>query len=164
MAVESAGSFLQFWFPFVQPGLSYLESGHGELVLDRLKKSFIDRHVAYVYEDVCRDRLWDAGAEGALPFMPERVGAWWGARDVELDVVGLGAEEGRAVFGECKFWARPVGANVLRHLEEQARKALDDPSFRRFGAPPVYALFSIGGFTDEVRSEARARKDVLLLS
>ena len=119
---------------------------------------------SYVYEDVCRDRLWDAGAEGALPFMPERVGAWWGARDVELDVVGLGAEEGRAVFGECKFWARPVGANVLRHLEEQARKALDDPSFRRFGGPPVYVLFSIGGFTDEVRSEARARKDVLLLS
>ena len=117
-----------------------------------------------LFRSVCRDRLWDAGAEGALPFMPERVGAWWGARDVELDVVGLGAEEGRAVFGECKFWARPVGANVLRHLEEQARKALDDPSFRRFGGPPVYVLFSIGGFTDEVRSEARARKDVLLLS
>lgn len=57
-----------------------------------------------------------------------------------------------------------MGANVLRHLEEQARKALDDPSFRRFGGPPVYVLFSIGGFTDEVRSEARARKDVLLLS
>ena len=54
MAAVIADNFLQFWFPFVQPGLSYLESGHGELVLDRLKKSFIDRHVAYVYEDVCR--------------------------------------------------------------------------------------------------------------
>lgn len=52
-----ADNFLQFWFQFVQPGLSYLESGHGELVLERLKKSFIDRHVAYVYEDVCRARL-----------------------------------------------------------------------------------------------------------
>ena len=40
--MESAGSFLQFWFPFVRPGLSYLESGHGELVLDRLKKKGVE--------------------------------------------------------------------------------------------------------------------------
>lgn len=157
-------NYLRFWFRFVFPQMGLLETGRRAEALKTIRNNFVDGQVAYVYEDVCRDRLWDAGAEGALPFMPERVGAWWGARDVGLDVVGLGAEEGRAVFGECKFWARPVGANVLRHLEEQARKALDDPSFRRFGGPPVYVLFSIGGFTDEVRSEARARKDVLLLS
>ena len=74
MAVESAGSFLQFWFPFVRPGLSYLESGHGELVLDRLKKSFIDRHVAYVYEDVCRAQLWDLSTQGVVPVFLEKVG------------------------------------------------------------------------------------------
>ena len=65
-----ADNFLQFWFQFVQPGLSYLESGHGELVLDRLKKSFIDRHVAYVYEDVCRTQLWDLSALSLIHIYP----------------------------------------------------------------------------------------------
>ena len=84
-----ADNFLQFWFPFVQPGLSYLESGHGELVLDRLKKSFIDRHVAYVYEDVCRAELWDLSAQGVVPVFLKKVGRWWDARDGEIDIVGL---------------------------------------------------------------------------
>lgn len=84
-----ADNFLQFWFPFVQPGLSYLESGHGELVLDRLKKSFIDRHVAYVYEDVCRAELWDLSAQGVVPVFLKKVGRWWDARDGEIDIVGF---------------------------------------------------------------------------
>lgn len=156
-------NYLRFWFRFVFPQMGLLETGHRAEALKTIKRNFIDGQVSYVYEDVCRDRLWDAAAEGALPFMPERVGAWWGARDVELDVVGLSVYEGRAAFGECKFWSKPVGANVLAHLEEQVQKALRDPAFRRFGKAPVYVLFSVSGFSDDLRALARTREDVLLL-
>ncbi len=91
------------------------------------------------------------------------MGAWWGARDVELDVVGLNLDEGRAVFGECKFWMKPVGANVLGHLEEQAAKALRDASFGPYRNAPVFAVFSVSGFTDELQSIAAERSDVLLI-
>ncbi|MCQ5071749.1 DUF234 domain-containing protein, partial [Adlercreutzia sp. DFI.6.23] len=73
-------NYLRFWFRFVFHQMGLLETGRRAEALKTIRNNFVDGQVAYVYEDVCRDRLWDAGAEGALPFMPERVGAWWGAR------------------------------------------------------------------------------------
>lgn len=155
-------NYLRFWFRFVFPQMGLLETGRSEEALKVIRKSFVDAQVSYVYEDVCRDRLWDLGAQGALPFMPNRVGSWWGARDVEFDAVGLNTEEGRAVFGECKFWTKPVGVNVLEHLEEQARKALDDAAFGPYRNAPAFSLFSMGGFTEELQALAAKREDVYL--
>ena len=155
-------NYLRFWFRFVFPQMGLLETGRTEEALKAIRNNFVDAQVSYVYEEVCRDRLWDLGAQGALPFMPNRVGSWWGAHDVELDVVGLGTDEGRAVFGECKFWTKPVGIGVLEHLEEQAKKALDDASFGPYRNDPTFVIFSIGGFTDELRSQVDVRQDVFL--
>ena len=158
MAVESAGSFLQFWFPFVQPGLSYLESGHGELVLDRLKKSFIDRRVAYVYEDVCRAELWDLSAQGIVPVFLEKVGRWWDAKDGEIDIVGLSEADNAIVVGECKFKSTPVGVDVLTALEEKSRRVKwGDPDRQEY-----FVLFGIAGFSDALREVAEQRPNVLL--
>lgn len=158
MAVESAGSFLQFWFPFVRPGLSYLESGHGELVLDRLKKSFIDRHVAYVYEDVCRTQLWDLSTQGVVPVFLEKVGRWWDARDGEIAIVGLSEADNAIVLGECKFKNSPLGVDVLTDLEEKSRRVKwGDPDRAEY-----FVLFSIAGFSDALREVAEQRPNALL--
>ncbi len=151
-------NFLQFWFRFVLPNLSYLETGRTAAVEKRIREHFIDGHVAYVYEDVCRERLWDLEDSGELGFVPERVGRWWSGRD-EIDVVGLSASEGRAVWGECKFWKDPVGANVLRALEEKAARV----PWERDRRTDAFALFSASGFTDELREIAAARGDVVLV-
>ena len=156
--MESAGSVLQFWFPFVRPGLSYLELGHGELVLDRLKKSFIDRHVAYVYEDVCRAELWDLSAQGIVPMFLEKVGRWWGAKDGEIDIVGLSEADNAIVLGECKFKNSPLGVDVLTDLEEKSRRV-------KWGDPDRaehFVLFIIAGFSDALREVAEQRPNVLL--
>lgn len=153
-----ADSFPQFWFPFVQPGLSYLESGHGELVLDRLKKSFIDRHVAYVYEDVCRAELWDLSAQGVVPVFLKKVGRWWDARDGEIDIVGLSEVDNAIVLGECKFKNSPLGVDVLTDLEEKSRRVKwGDPDRAEY-----FVLFSIAGFSDALREIAEQRPNVLL--
>lgn len=151
-------NFLQFWFRFVLPNLSYLETGRTAAVEKRIREHFIDGHVAYVYEDVCRERLWGLADSGELGFVPERVGRWWSGSD-EIDVVGLSASEGRAVWGECKFWKDPVGANVLRALEEKAARV----PWERDGRTDAFALFSASGFTDELREIAAARGDVALV-
>lgn len=156
-------NYLRFWFRFVFPFRGLLETGHGDEVQKVIRRNFVDGQVAYVYEDVCRGQLWDLGVVGVLPFIPQRVGAWWGAKDVELDVVALSDEEGRGVFGECKFWTKPVGENVLAHLEEQAARALRDASLRPYATRPTYALFSVSGFTEELRAAAATRADVLLI-
>lgn len=151
-------NFLQFWFRFVLPNLSYLETGRTAVVEKRIREHFIDGHVAYVYEDVCRERLWDLADSGELGFVPERVGRWWSGSD-EINVVGLSASEGRAVWGECKFWKDPVGANVLRALEEKAARV----PWERDRRTDAFALFSASGFTDELWEIAASRGDVVLV-
>ena len=152
-------TYIDFWFRFVQPNLSYIESGHPQVAMARIRRNFVDNHVSYVYEGVCRERLWSMGAEGRLPFTPERVGRWWGAGDVEIDAVALSDADRAIVFGECKFWKEPVGANVLRVLEERAG-AVD---WHRGERKETFALFSVSGFTDELKSIAAARPDVVLV-
>lgn len=151
-------NFLQFWFRFVLPNLSYLETGRTVAVEKRIREHFIDGHVAYVYEDVCRERLWDLADSGELGFVPERVGRWWSGSD-EINVVGLSASEGRAVWGECKFWKDPVGANVLRALEEKAACV----PWERDRRTDAFALFSASGFTEELWEIAASRGDVVLV-
>lgn len=151
-------NFLQFWFRFVLPNLSYLETGRTAAVEKRIREHFIDGHVAYVYVDVCRERLWGLADSGELGFVPERVGRWWSG-SYEIDVVGLSASEGRAVWGECKFWKDPVGANVLRALEEKAARV----PWERDRRTDAFALFSASGFTDELWEIAASRGDVVLV-
>lgn len=151
-------NFLQFWFRFALPNLSYLETGRTSAVERRIRDHFIDGHVAYVYEDVCRERLWELTDSGELGFVPERVGRWWSGSD-EIDVVGLSAGEKRAVWGECKFWKDPVGANVLRTLEEKVARV----PWEKDARSDTFALFSASGFTDELRQIAGERDDVVLV-
>ena len=151
-------NFLQFWFQFVQPGLSYLESGHEEMVLNRIRKSFIDRHVAYVYEDICRDRLWELSAQGDVPVFLEKVGRWWEASEREIDVVGLSETDNAIVFGECKFRSTPVGVDVLTELEEKSAHV----KWGKLGRREYFVLFSIAGFSDALRDVAQQRANVVL--
>ena len=50
-------NYIKFWFAFVYPNLSFLESGNSQIVMDKIKKGFISGQVAFVYEDVCRQKM-----------------------------------------------------------------------------------------------------------
>ena len=63
------------------------------------------------------------------------------------------------IFGECKFWKNPVGINILNALEKKA--ALVD--WNRTGRKEWYVLFSISGFTDELKQLVDKRKNLLLI-
>lgn len=155
-------NYLRFWFRFMFPNTGLLETGHQAEVLAAIRHNFIDGHAAYVYENICRDKLWDLAAGGTLPFLPTKVGSWWGQGNVEIDVAAVNRETRQVAFGECKFWKDPVGSNVLRHLEGQVEKALRDTSLRAYDEKPTYVLFSIAGFTQELIAEAEERQDVVL--
>ncbi len=156
-------NYLRFWFRFVFPNLGLLETGHQDVVLEQIRQNFIDGHVSYVYEAVCRDRIWDLAAEDEFPFMPSRVGAWWGTRDIEIDLLALNDVGDRVAFGECKFWRSPVGVNVLDDLEDKARRAQQSSGFGPYkDAEALFVIFSISGFTESLKKKAAERSDVLL--
>lgn len=114
-------------------------------------------HIAFVYEDVCKERMWEMNEEGAWPFHFTRLGRYWDSRD-EIDIVALDPEGRNVILGECKFWSDPVGASVLRDLEAKTAAV----AWERYGRSVWYVLFSASGFTDELKALARSREDLLL--
>ena len=71
-------NFIDFWFRFVYPNRSYLEAGYTDVVMNRLKNSFISNHAAFVYEEICRNvYMRRMAAEGVFGFLPDKIGRWW---------------------------------------------------------------------------------------
>jgi len=152
-------NFILFWFRFIFPNLSYIESGHAELAMKKIRANLIDAHIAYIYEDICKEKMWELGAGDTWDFHFNRVGRWWN-NNTEIDIAALDKEGGNAVFGECKYWTGKVGMDVLRNLEQKAGQVEWNKSERK----DHFILFSVNGFTDELRELSRIRKDLILMS
>ena len=150
-------NYLRFWFAFVYPNMSFIESGHSRIVMNKIRNSLVKNHIAFVYEDVCKERMWDLNAEGAWPFNFTKIGRYWDSKD-EIDIVALDPEGKNLILGECKYWTEPVGVSVLRGLEAKT----DSVAWERDNRKVWYVLFSASGFTDELIKEAESRTDLEL--
>lgn len=151
-------NYIRFWFAFVYPNMSFIESGNKQIVMNKIKANLIDNHIAYVYEDVCREYMWQLNAEGKWDFNFSKIGRWWDSKD-EIDIAAVDEEGGNLILGECKFWKNPVGANVLTHLEQKAPSV----KWRNNARNVHYVLFSASGFTEDLKTIAATREDVLLV-
>lgn len=150
-------NFILFWFKFVYPNLSFIESGNSELAMKKIKSNLIDRHISYVYEDICIEDMWKLNADEKWNFTFDKVGRWWN-NDTEIDIVAYDSTGKDIIFGECKYWDGKVGINVLTSLEDKA-KAVE---WKKDNRNEHFILFSINGFTDELIELTRTRNDVVL--
>lgn len=150
-------NYLRFWFAFVYPNRSFIESGHGRIVMDKIRKSLVRNHIAFVYEDVCRERMWEMNAKGAWPFYFSKLGWYWDSKE-EIDIAAIDPDGKNLILGECKYWQEPVGVSVLRELEAKAKTV----SWEKEKRKTWFVLFSVNGFTEELRAEAAARTDLQL--
>ncbi len=151
-------NYLRFWFAFVYPNMSFVESGHSRVVMEKIKKSLVKNHIAFVYEDVCKEQMWQLNAEGAWPFHFSKVGKYWDAK-TEIDIAAIDNDGKNLILGECKYWQEPVGASVLRNLESKTGAVKWNNNQRKVW----YVLFSAAGFTEELQAEAARRTDLLLI-
>lgn len=150
-------NYVRFWFAFVYPNLSFIESGNTRIVIDKIKKSFIRNQVSFVYEDVCREKMWEMNADNVWPFNFTKVGRYWDSQ-VEIDVAALDSEGNNLILGECKYWKDPVGISVFHDLEQKALHINWGKNTRK----TWYVLFSANGFTPELQQLADLRDDVIL--
>lgn len=151
-------NYLRFWFAFIYPNISFIESGHSLIVMEKLRKSLVKNHIAYIYEDVCREQMWKLNADNAWPFHFSRIGRYWDAK-TEIDITALDPEGKNLILGECKYWQEPVDSRVLHDLESKAASV----SWEHSNRTVWFVLFSVSGFTDELKILARNRKDLLLI-
>lgn len=81
--------------------MSFVESGNSRIVLDKIRKGLVTSHTAFVYEDVCREKMWDLNADGIWPFHISKIGRYWDA-DTEIDIAALDPDGKNLILGECK--------------------------------------------------------------
>ena len=152
-------NYIRFWFAFVYPNRSFLESGQEEIVMQKIRGGFVRNHTAFVYENVCLQKLWELNAAGTWPFYFSKAGKYWDSH-TEIDLAAIDPEGNNLLLGECKFWQNPVGVSVLRDLEEKAKAV----PWQREQRKIWYVLFSANGYTDELLELAANREDVQLQS
>ncbi len=149
-----ADNYVKFWFRFVLPNRSLIESGNADLVYQQMIAPHLSQYMGSIFEDVCHqyvERYWTE----KLKVAPIGVGAHWGS-DFEIDVLTENVD-GSHWFGECKWWNSPVGENVLNRLIENAGKVHD-----QWQQHPRYVLFSANGFTEALQQRSE-REDVSLI-
>ena len=150
-------NYLRFWFAFVYPNMSFIESGHSGIVMNKIRSSLVKNHTAFVYEDVCKERMWDLNGQGVWPFYFAKLGRYWDSKD-EIDIVALDPEGKNLILGECKYWTEPVDISVLQDLEAKEASV----AWERDKRSVWYILFSASGFTAELVKEAESRTDLVL--
>ena len=150
-------NFMVFWFKFIFPNLNYIESGHDELAMKKIRTNLVNMHIAYVYEDICTEKMWQLNADNIWNFHFDKVGRWWD-NDTEIDIVAIDTTGNDIIFGECKYWNNTIGLDVLDGLEIKANKVEWKKKERR----NHFILFSISGFSDELTKLAKIRNDLVL--
>lgn len=120
-----ADPYLRFWLRFVGPGIEEVERGRGELVVEGIRRSWID------YRGKAVEPLVREAVERLLPderFGEARyVGGYWTrTNDIEVDLVGTEREArpGRVEFVGSIKWREQAafGRRDLAHLVSQAPK------------------------------------------
>ena len=152
-------NFMIFWFRFIFPNINYIESRHKELAMKKIRTNLVDSHIAYVYEDICIEKMWGLNAENTWDFNFDKVGRWW-SNNTEIDIVAIDKDGNDIIFGECKYWTNKVGLDVLNQLEHKAEQV----EWKKAERKNHFILFSINGFTDELTELAWVRKDLILMS
>ena len=146
-------NFFRFWYTFVFPNLSELETGDAEGVWRYAAGPKLNRYVSLAFEEVCRQYLRRENRNGALPFRVTKIGRWWNKAD-ELDIMAFDAKKENFLLGECKYKNAPFDLGDLKNMQGK----FTAPN----GANMYYALFSKSGFTEEVCKIAETHHASLL--
>lgn len=144
-------NFIRFWFRFIYPNRDQIEIGNTDYVLDLIKRNFIDNHVSYVYEDVCREMMLSDKT-----IHVDKVGKWWD-KDDEIDVVAIDNKSKTLYLGECKYTKMKMDISVLNKLKQKAEKIRDYQDYKK-----KYCLFSINGFDESLKKAERENSDLIL--
>jgi uncharacterized protein len=151
---QIADPYFRFWFRYLAPNRSRLESGRVDQVRDEVLAD-LDNIMGWAFEQCCRRWLRAYAAEDSIG-APQQIGSWWSRNgQIEVDVVGV-RKHRYVLVGSCK-WRRIADVDVLEDL--YAKQEQLGPR----AASAQRVLFAREDFTAGLRARA-ATDDVLLIS
>jgi len=132
---------VHFWFRFINPNMSFTESGKYDMVFGRIKTS-LSSFIGPVFEQIARNIVFEN-----LPFSPVKLGAWWNRRGDEIDIAAIGEKPYRVLLGEVKWNSRPLGVKDIRKLLDK-RTLVDWYNDKR---EEHFLMISKAGFTKSAK-------------
>lgn len=153
-------NFISFWFKFIYPYRSYLERSEEEYVIEQLRKMFIPNYVSFVYEDICREKMWQLVSENKWDFRFDRLGRHWGPICGEVDILAIDTVGRNMIIGECKYSDSPKGLEVFNSIIEKGNKLKTEAKCDTV----KYIIFSKSGFTKGLLDEAKRNPDLTLVN
>ena len=165
-----ADEAVRFWYRFVYPHRSRLETGDAREVWDRHIAPQLDEYMGKAFEGITRQAYGHRHEGWGLP-SAQRWARWEGRdrnrRSIEIDLVAR-LDDGTILTGEIKWSSRPIGPAVHRHLvrnlEDLGRSGqgwAKDALAADRSAGHLYV--SAAGFTGEFRSLEREDARIRLL-
>ena len=151
-------AMFRFWYRFVFSNMSGIVSGLGAAIYEEEVKSNLSAYMGLIFEDICRQYIVEEAKRNTMPFLPGKIGRWWGnnpkeKRQEEIDILTF--RNDKALFGECKWTNAPVDLKVLTNLKRQGELfAYKDKWFW---------LFAKKGFTESLITKAEKMDNVRLI-
>jgi len=138
----------RFWFRFVPDNMALIQRGETDLAYEQILPQ-ISAYMGGVFEEICKQYLWQQNLSKQLPFMFTDAGRWWGTdkrikAECEIDIIAANKED--AIFAECKWTNEYVGTKIVDTLIE--RSELFNYTTKHF------YLFAKKGFANGVTADA----------
>ena len=166
-----ADNAVRFWYRFVHPNRSQLETGEAARVWVQRIQPQLDTYMGKVFEGMCRDAFARHHERWGLPGAVEWA-RWEGQdrnrRSIEIDIAAA-LDDGRLLTGEIKWSSSPVEYDLhlglMRDLDDLgnsgqkwARQAVDAETSHG------QLYISAAGFTNHFRKQAQRNGRIRLIA
>ncbi|OWP56754.1 MAG: hypothetical protein B2I17_03960 [Thermoplasmatales archaeon B_DKE] len=145
--------YLKFWFRYILPHRSEIESSHTEEALDSIMGDFAS-FAGEQFEILMKELV----TEGILGRTFGTVSRWWGRNETgkkgkdieEIDIVAYSETRNELLFAECKWTNKPVPMSVAADLRAKSETLIKQYPGKRY----TYAVFSKSGFKGVLHESA----------
>lgn len=152
-------SIFRFWYRFIPDNLATINRGLTDIVYKKIAPQ-ITSFMGGVFEEICKQYLWELNRQGKAVVTFTDLGRWWGNDpknkcEAEIDIIGT-ADDKTAFFCECKWTNENVDTSVLDTLFERSKL---------FSFTNIYLyLFAKTGFTKGCIDKARGLGNAELIT
>ena len=117
-------NMFRFWYRFVPENRSMIGRRAVDLTYRKIEP-FLPDYMGRVFEEICKQYLWNLLLDGESSVEFQDLGRWWGTdssthSQIEIDIMGV-QDRDTALFGECKWTNEKVDTGVLDTLERRSQ-------------------------------------------
>lgn len=152
-------NMFRFWYRFVPENNSIIARGAADLAYRRIEP-YLSDYTGKVFEEICKQYLWELLLRGTSPVEFKDLGRWWGTdpatrSQTEIDIMGE-QDKTAALFGECKWTNEKVDVSVLKTLVKRSQ-------LFHYKRTQLY-LFARNGYTKGCLDMASEMGNVILVT